>query len=83
MATFLWRKSPRASICTFIYDNDSIEMISEPKISFFSHKLFSFRKEAKKIINSFISELEKLSSDNKEPIVIEYKIVFNVISVPG
>lgn len=77
IAAFLWRKSPKLSICTLMFDSETMKIISSPKIVYFSKKLFSFRSEAKQIINEFVFQLMQFSKVYKN-IFIEFKIVFDV-----
>lgn len=74
VAAFVWRKSPLPSICTFVYDNETIEIISKPKIYFLPQNFFSFRKKAKKIINDFISELNQLAKRYKKILFLNIRL---------
>lgn len=81
VAAFVWRKTPKLSISTFMYNNENIKIIVAPTQHLLPHTLRTFKKETKKIINNFIMELKTLSKLHSK-IIIEYKIVFNVSFIP-
>ena len=76
VAAFLWRKTPKPQICTMVYDDQTLIILSAPKIYYFSQKTFSFRKEAKLIVDEFINELSTLAILKTTRLIIEHKIFF-------
>lgn len=82
VAAFVWTKSPRCSISTMIYDDDNLEIVSKPRIQYFSEGYFSFRRYSKNAIKEFFTDIERLQKTRQTPVIIEYKIVFNVHEIP-
>jgi len=80
IATFLWKKSPQ-TIATFVFDDETIQIIRTPQIFYLPKKLKFLKKEIIKIVTDFIKDLEILSKEHAR-IIVEYKIVFKAESIP-
>lgn len=82
VATFLWIKSPKLSICTMIHDNQTVELLLKPMRQDLPSGYFPFRKAVKKIIGDFFQEIVQLHKARETQIIIEYKIIFNATVYP-
>jgi hypothetical protein len=82
VAAFLWKKHPRLSLCTMIYDDENIDMLSPPKILYFPESYLRFRREAKNAIKDFFEKIKKLHEAHRKPVIIEFKIVFHAHAIP-
>lgn len=82
IAAFHWNKSPRCAISTMVVDDETMQYVSAPKMQTLPKGFLSFRKAAKAVIKEFFVELIKLNKINKQPIVLEFKIVFHAYDIP-
>lgn len=82
IAAFLWNKSPRCSISTMIINNQNMAFLLPPAIDYLPKGFCVFRKNAKMIIKHFFDQIIRLKKLTKEPIVIEFKIVFYAHDIP-
>jgi hypothetical protein len=78
IAAFYWTKSPRHSISTLIFDDETVDILSPAKIDYLPQNDMSFQKAAKLCIQQFFSEISKLNRIYQQPISVEFKIVFKV-----
>lgn len=82
IAAFLWNKSPRCSISTMVIDDKKIAFLLAPTIHYLPKSFFGLRKNAKSVIKHFFNEIIRLRKSTKEPIIIEFKIVFYAHDIP-
>ena len=82
IAAFLWNKSPRCSISTMIFDEETIQLLSAPTIHYFAKSYFRFRRDVKLVIKHFFAEIKRLQQRHKKPITLEFKIVFHAHDIP-
>lgn len=82
VAAFYWQKSPKCCISTLIFDDDTMEIVSSPKINYFPANSLSFKNKVKKCIKDFFTEINNLYHEYDVYIKIEFKIVFNVMHIP-
>ena len=75
VAAFLWSKST-SSIATVIFDDDTMQVLSTPKITYFPPYSFKFKRIMKQFIRAFCDDIKVLSATSQQRIIIEYKIVF-------
>lgn len=82
VAAFLWNKSPRTYISTMIFDEDTMEVFTLPKIEFFAKGYLTFRRQAKKSILAFFNDIIKAYSKKRKTVRLEFKIVAEVSDIP-
>lgn len=82
IAAFYWSRSPRCSISMMIFDSDNVKLLLPPKIQYLPKGYFKFKSAAKTIIQDFFQQVVSLHKLAKNPIIIEFKIVFQAHDIP-
>lgn len=82
IAAFLWNKSPRPSISTMIFDDESMDLLVQPTIQYYPKSYFQFRRAARSSIKTFFSQIERWHSSSKQTVVVEFRIVFHAHDIP-
>lgn len=77
IAAFLWNKSHQSSISMMIVDSDNMQFLLTPRIHYLPRGFFTFRRDARKVINLFFKEIQRLHKTKKKKIAVEFKIVFH------
>lgn len=65
-----------------VMDNETIDILVAPRIQHFSESYLKFRSASKKAIKEFFMQIEALEKAHQQPVIIEFKIVFNTYSIP-
>ena len=77
IAALMWKKHPRCSISTMILDSDNVHIIAKPNIHYLTSGYLRFRRDSKQLMKDFFAQVESVEKKYKQPVTIEYKIVFH------